>query len=280
MDQLIRVAEAPELHTEAGRVFREDWPEFIFHDEGVPPYADRRAEYFADWEFYLVAQEQEDAEPDPADGWAGTPGDADATVGPGTRGPDDVPAGRRLIAGCWGVALAWDGTVADLPGGYTDSLARAVTQYERGVVPNTFVLMAAAVRTDEQAKGRAGQLITAVRDRAVAAGLTQVIAPVRPTLKSRYPLTDIATFMTWIRADGLPLDPWLRTHVRLGATLLAPAPTSQTMTGTVADWESWTGMPFPSTGTYVIPDGLSVLHINHDRNTGDYQEPNIWVRHA
>jgi GNAT superfamily N-acetyltransferase len=243
MYELIPVADAPELDEEAGRRFVEEWPEFIFHDEGVTPYRERRISYFRDWEFYLVDDE------------------------------------RRLIGGCWGVPLAWDGTVGDLPGGFTDSLRRAVESHEAGIVPTTFVLMAAAVRNDEQGKGHASRVITAVRDRAVAAGLPQVIAPVRPTLKSSYPLIDIAEFMTWTRADGLPLDPWVRTHVRLGATILAPAPASQTMTGTVADWEKWTGLALPATGTYVIPDGLTTLAVDRSADTGLYIEPNIWMRH-
>ncbi|TDD26697.1 hypothetical protein E1218_12715 [Kribbella turkmenica] len=144
--ELIPVTAAPEFDEEAGRRFVEDWPEFIFHDLGVRKYSDRRAEYFWEWEFYLVS------------------GD------------------RRLIAGCWGVPIAWDGTVGDLPGGFTDSLARAATSYAEGVAPNTFVLMAAAVRNDEQGQGHAGRVITAVRQRAIDGGLPQVIAPVRPTL--------------------------------------------------------------------------------------------------
>jgi len=245
MYELIPVATAPELDEEAERRFVEDWPEFIFHDAGVTPYRERRIEYFPDWEFYLVST-------------------------------DD----RRLIAGCWGVPIAWDGSVEDLPGGFTDSLARSVESYEAGVVPDTFVLMAAAVRNDEQGKGHASRVITAVKEQALARGLTRMIAPVRPTSKSQYPLIDIAEFMTWTRDDGLPLDPWLRTHVRLGATLLAPAPASQTMTGTVADWEKWTGMALPATGTYVIPDGLTTLAIDRSTDAGLYQEPNIWLRHA
>jgi hypothetical protein len=243
MYELIPVAEAPEFDEEAGRRFVEEWPEFIFHDLEVKKYRDRRVEYFRGWEFYLVSS-------------------------------------GRLIAGCWGVPIAWDGTVDDLPGGFTDSLARAVTSYEEGVVPNTFVLMAAAVRSDEQGQGHAGRVITAVRERATGGGLPQVIAPVRPTLKSSYPLTDIAEFMTWTRDDGLPLDPWVRTHVRLGATILAPAPESQTMTGTVADWQKWTGMLFPASGSYVIPDGLTLLEIDRSADVGVYREPNIWMRHA
>jgi hypothetical protein len=243
MYELIPVAEAPFLDEEAEKRFVEEWPEFIFHDREVRLYAERRRSFFLDWEFYLV--------------------DAD----------------RRLIGGCWGVPLLWDGTVEDLPGGFTDSMVRAVSGHEAGVVPNTFVLMAAAVRNDEQGKGHSSRVITAVRDRAVSAGLTQVIAPVRPTLKSRYPLIDIAEFMTWTRADGLPLDPWVRTHVRLGATILAPAPHSQTMTGSVSDWESWTGLPMPASGTYVIPAGLTTLSIDREADAGLYQEPNIWMRH-
>ena len=35
---------------------------------------------------------------------------------------------------------------------------------------------------------------------------------------------------------------------------------------TVEDWEKWTKMPFPSTGTYTIPDGLTTLTIDRDGN--------------
>ena len=76
-----------------------------------------------------------------------------------------------------------------------------------------------------------------------------------------------------------PLDPWLRTHWRLGGTIIATAPRSQTMTGTVAEWEAWTGMALPATGDYVIPRGLSILHIDTGQDRGSYTEPNVWVRH-
>jgi hypothetical protein len=51
------------------------------------------------------------------------------------------------------------------------------------------------------------------------------------------------------------------------------------MTGTVEDWQTWTGMPFPSTGEYVIPDGLSTLRIDRETDFGTYTEPNVWVQH-
>ncbi|GGN64568.1 hypothetical protein GCM10011579_034110 [Streptomyces albiflavescens] len=85
--------------------------------------------------------------------------------------------------------------------------------------------------------------------------------------------------MRWTREDGRALDPWVRTHRRLGARTLAAAPESQTMTGTIAEWERWTGMVFPETGGYVIPEGLSLLRIDHSADQGTYVEPNIWMQH-
>jgi hypothetical protein len=81
------------------------------------------------------------------------------------------------------------------------------------------------------------------------------------------------------RPDGAALDPWIRTHLRLGATILAAAPASQTMTCTVAEWEEWSGIALASSGDYVIPRGMSVLHIDHEADLGTYVEPNIWIRH-
>ncbi|HEY1618969.1 MAG TPA: hypothetical protein VGG25_15215 [Streptosporangiaceae bacterium] len=79
----------------------------------------------------------------------------------------------------------------------------------------------------------AGRVLTAMRERAAQAGLRRVICPVRPTPKARYPLTPMADFARWTR-DGAHLDPWIRTHQRLGATILGPAPRSMVITGTVA----------------------------------------------
>ena len=59
--------------------------------------------------------------------------------------------------------------------------------------------------------------------------LEVVLAPVRPTLKDRYPLIPIERYMEWRRADGAHFDPWLRLHERAGGELLAPAPESLVM---------------------------------------------------
>ncbi|MFJ9739827.1 GNAT family N-acetyltransferase [Streptomyces sp. NPDC101166] len=224
-------------------LFSEGFPPFITADRLVKEYIGRVREWFADLDLMLVDE-------------------------------DGAP-----VAAGWGVPVRWDGQVDALPTGYTDALARAVEGREGGVEPDTLVICGAVVTPALQGRGLAGRMLSALRETGRAAGLGRVVAPVRPTTKARYPVTPIDAFMRWRRPDGTALDPWIRTHERLGARILAAAPASQTMTGTVAEWERWTGLALPESGEYVIPDGLSVLRVDVESDTGVYEEPNVWMRH-
>lgn len=95
----------------------------------------------------------------------------------------------------------------------------------------------------------------------------------------RYPLAPMAEFAGWARSDGLHLDPWIRTHQRLGATVLGPAERSMVITGTVAEWESWADMAFPQSGPYVVPQALDLVHVDRGADTATYHETNLWMRH-
>jgi hypothetical protein len=128
-----------------------------------------------------------------------------------------------------------------------------------------------------QGQGLSGLIVTGMAQAAAGAGLACLIAPMRPTWKERYPLTPIERYVQWRREDGLPFDPWIRLHHRLGAEILAPAPESMDIRGSVAEWESWTGMSFPEDGDYVVPGALAPVSF-HD-GVGRYVEPNVWMRH-
>ena len=193
-------------------LFGGSFPAFITADQVVKEYIGRVREWFADLSIILIDS-------------------------------GDVP-----VAAGWGVPIRWSGNVGDLPAGYTDTLRRAVEGRERAEEPDTLVICGGMVARARTGQGVSAELITALRELATTAGWPQVIAPVRPTLKPRYPLTPIEEFADWKRPDGAPLDPWLRTHWRLGGRIIATAPRSQTMTGSVEEWQAWTGMPLPSTG--------------------------------
>ena len=110
-------------------------------------------------------------------------------------------------------------------------------------------------------------------------GLTEFVAPVRPTLKASYPLTPLERFIGWRRPDGTLLDPWLRVHERLGAKILGIAPRTLVNVGTVAQWEEWTGLAFPESGEYIVPGAMQPVRIDRDKDEGRYADPNVWMRH-
>jgi GNAT superfamily N-acetyltransferase len=241
--EIVTTADRHDLDDQARTALRGVWPEFIFHDRLVAGYIQRVEAYFPRYDVLLLA-----------------------------RG--------EVVAGGWGVPVRWNGTAAGLPdGGYDGAMVRAVEGHENSIEPDTLCVMAAAVKPGHQGTGLAGQVLTALRERAASGGLGRVIAPVRPALKARYPLTPMSQFARWTRGDGLHLDPWIRTHQRLGARILRAAPRSMLITGTVAEWEDWAKMAFPQTGRYVVPDALDLVRIDRAADRGTYAETNLWMRH-
>jgi GNAT superfamily N-acetyltransferase len=241
--EVVTTGDRRDLDGQARDALRTVWPEFIFHDAVVPEYLGRVETYFPQYDVLLL---------------------------------DD----GQVVAGGWAVPIQWDGTVATLPDGYDGPLVSAVTDLEDSTPADTLCIMAAAVKADQQGGGLAGKTLAALRERAATAGLQRVIAPVRPALKSRYPLTPMESFARWARSDGLHIDPWIRTHQRLGASILAPAPRSMIITGTVTEWESWAAMAFPESGQYVVPDALDLVTIDREQDRGTYAETNLWMRHV
>jgi GNAT superfamily N-acetyltransferase len=238
---VVTTRDRPDLHEQFDDAFRPVWPELIFHDPVSKEYIERAQTRFAEYDITVVEED-------------------------------------FVVAEGWGVALRWDGTKAGLPTGYDEALMWSCVN-EAPSAFNTLSLMAVAVRPGYQGRGLSALVVKSLGDRARAAELGAVIAPVRPTLKARYPLVPMERFADWRRPDGEHIDPWIRVHERLGATVLASAPRSMVITGSVSEWEDWTGMAFPESGAYVVPDALDLVMIDRTADVGTYVEPNLWMQH-
>lgn len=240
--EFVTSADRPELRAETTQAFSQAWPEFVFHDTVVPRYIDRVERYFAAYHVLVLDE-------------------------------------GKVVAGGWAVPLAWDGVTGHLPDGYDGALAASVDGHEAGSPPTTLCFMAASVAGAHAGRGLAGVVLDELKRRGTADGLDRVVAPLRPTSKHRYPTTPMADFAGWRREDGLSVDPWVRTHQRMGAEVLAVAPRSMHIVGSVADWESWADMVFPVSGEYVVPGALNLVSIDRAEDRGTYTEENLWVRH-
>ena len=241
---VIRFSERPELWDGLSDLSSEVWPEYNVHGETINHYWAQLYDVFPEWQFILY---------DPED--------------------------QTVLAEGNTIPLAWDGTDPDLGPGIDATIAAAFGLRAAGGQPTAVSALAAKIPPRHQGRRLSAVMLTAMAGLARDAGLSHLIAPVRPNRKDRYPTIPIERYARWTRADGTPFDPWVRVHTRLGARIGPAIPRSLHITGTVGQWEAWTGMPFPETGDYVFPAGLTTVHIDRDRDTGEYWEPNIWVIH-
>ena len=240
---LLTWAERPDLG-ERGPESRSIWPEYNLHGDAFHDLWNPLLEELPDYQFALY----DDV--------------ADVVLAEAHTGP-----------------LAWDGDDRTLPDGIDAALRLVVDGNRAGRVPDTLCAFAAEVDPTARGRGLAVELLQGMRELAHRRRLRRMVAPVRPSWKERYPLAPIERYVTWRRADGQLLDPWMRLHERLGARVATPLPQSMRITGSVRDWEGWTGLALPETGAYVFPHGLAPLTVDRDADVAGYWEPNVWMIH-
>jgi len=188
-------------------------------------------------------------------------------------------AAGAFVAVANSMPLQWDGTDDGLPVGWIDQGQRGVADREAGRPPNALGAMQIVVRPDLHGGGLSGTMVEAMKAAARSTGFRAVIACLRPTWKDRYPLVPIERYAWWTRDDGLPFDPWIRLHHRLGGRLAKASPRSMEMRGSVDDWETWAGMAFPESGVYVVPRATGPVEIDRERDVGVHFDQNVWVVH-
>jgi GNAT superfamily N-acetyltransferase len=221
------------------------WPEFLGHDAVVNALWRYLYELASDYQFGLLDEQSESL---------------------------------VAIGNC--VPIRWDGNPQTLPDGGIDAvLEDGVSCLREGAAPTAASALMIVVSPERLGHGISGQAIRAMAEIVAGHGLTELVAPVRPTDKHRYPVIPIERYIRWRRDDGLPFDPWIRVHERVGGEILGSASAAMRVIGSIAEWERWTGMELPESGSYVIPDALVPLEIERERDIGEYLEPACWIRH-
>lgn len=247
MDLVIAsVAERPDL---AGHLPMPDlWPEFMKHDPiGDLYYARARTTYP---EFVVLAFDASDLSVPVAKSYS-----VPFAMG-GDSGRDALPED------------GWDGVIR---WAWLDELA--------GREPTHVSALEVVVRSDLRGTGLASVMLEAKRQNAARLGFTDLVAPVRPNAKHLEPHTPMSEYAYRTRDDGLPVDPWIRLHVRAGGTIEGVCPRSMTIPGTLAQWRTWTGLPFDESGDVEVPFALNPVHVDAEHDHAVYVEPNVWLHH-
>jgi len=244
--QRVTLKERPELRGAAGDHCVAGWPEFMLHDAVCNENWSGLYDHFPQFQFALLAPETEE-----------------------------------LIVVGNSIPLGYDGPLSELSDdGVRWALESGFADLAAVRPPRLQCALQIVIKETWQGKGIAALAVQEIQRGGAAHGLDTLVAPVRPNLKHRYPLTPMERYIAWKRADGLPFDPWMRVHARLGARQIRVCPRALKITGTVAEWTKWTGLLFPESGPYIVPGALVPVQIECEAGVGNYVEPNVWMVHG
>ena len=242
---VVTYAARPDLRSVMDEVNDEPWPEFMRHDAVSNSLWSRLYEVFPDFQFGLLER-----------------------------------SSGRMAAMANSIPLAWHGDPSTLPDdGWDWAMAQGFADEQRSGHTQTLSALCISITGDFRGRGLSSLVVDAMRRIAAQSGMDQLVAPGRPNLKARFPLIPFDEYITWKREDGTLYDAWMRVHARLGATLIGPCHRSMRIVGTVQEWTDWTGLPFPGSGQYIVPEALVPVTIDRDADEGLYVEPNVWMVH-
>lgn len=154
------------------------------------------------------------------------------------------------------VPLRFDEPLTELPDeGWHWAIQKAFADQKARIKPNYLCLLSAVVKSDMRGAGMAATALSMMNAIGKKKGLIASICPVRPNKKCEYIDEDINTYIQRTNDNGLPFDPWLRSHIRGGGEIIKVCHRSMVIKGTIRCWERWEGRSFPESGEYVINGG-------------------------
>jgi hypothetical protein len=240
--EITTLARRPELHARLPDLYG-IWPEFMINDRIGYILFGRVAEMFPD----------------------------QCVVG--TDGGELVAAGRSIPF------VFPEQDRPELPdGGWDQVLMWGMSDHRRGRTPTVSSALEILIKPSHTGRGISHLMLAALRDAVRALGHSTLYAPVRPTGKTD-PAMPMTHYAGLVRDDGLPVDPWLRVHVRAGGTVERIAPASMVIADSLRQWRQWTGLPFDTDGPVTVPAALVPVHCSLAHDHAVYVEPNVWVRH-
>jgi hypothetical protein len=242
--RIVTLKERFDLFEAQDAICEEAWPEFMMHDPVTDEYW---MTYIKGWKEYQLLM----------------------------MNGDDILAIINTIP------VTFNGTGAeDLPNeGWDAGFLSGIRCLKEGIKPN--MLMGVQIVINKKYQGT-GLSLPAVKEMSALAkrkGFKDLIIPVRPSEKHKYPLISMGNYLTWEKAPGLPRDGWLRVHIRAGGEVVKICPQAMYIPGTIAQWSKWTGLDIPGSGSYIVPGALNPVQMDVEKDRGIYVEPNVWVRH-
>ncbi|MDO9577247.1 MAG: GNAT family N-acetyltransferase [Candidatus Cloacimonadales bacterium] len=241
--KVVTTLDRNDLIEKGDKIVVEVWPEFMMHDAIANEWFHQLYENFPEFQYWLLDEEE--------------------IVGIGNSIP-----------------IFWNDKLENLPEeGWDWALKKGFEDLEVGIKPNLLCALSITINPKYQRMGISTEMVKAMVQIGGENKLKTLIIPVRPTLKKDHPLIEIEKYISWKREDGKLFDPWLRVHEKLGGKIIKICSKAMNISGSIQDWQNWTGLDFHESGKYIIPGALKPVEISLERDEGVYVDPNVWVVH-
>jgi GNAT superfamily N-acetyltransferase len=179
------------------------------------------------------------------------------------------------VAAVQAVAIRWDGTTEDAPGGGVGALIGRADPVAEDA--DTLVVLDVAVRREARGLGYGTQVLAELDRLPGTVGLERLLVLLRPHAKRHHPLVPFARYLSAVDGDGRPRDGWLAAAWESGLHPVRGVDRSFVARAPVAAWERWYGRPFPTSGPYLVPGAIKPAIVELERDEGRYREPHLWV---
>ncbi len=176
--------------------------------------------------------------------------------------------------------ISWDESINDLPIGWSDSTYRSSIEKN---YKNTYVALFARVQNEFRQQGYAAKLIKFMKEFSIIENKNLII-PLRPPFryKKEYAQMSFSDFSSLVRDDGMPLDPWIRLHQRIGATRLSTSEFSHQHVMSMQDFcSSFPYVKYDKTGYYMVSINKEIYNsfVDVERGVVTINQGCLWVRH-
>ena len=155
---------------------------------------------------------------------------------------------------------------------------KGIYDFETKKKPNALGGLQVIITKAFLGQGFSKVIIAEGKKRIAQFGLSQLIIPIRPTFKHKYPQMEMEEYIG-LKKNEQVYDPWIRTHIKGGAKIIKVCKNSMNVKGDLNFWKRLIGKELTSSGMYKVNGALNPVRIDLENQSGEYREENIWIHY-
>ena len=191
-----------------------------------------------------------------------------------------IDSNEMLVGFLNSIPIYWDKPMTDLPDeGWDWLVEKGIEGYENKIKPNCLGGLQIIVTKEYLGNGYSKMLIAEGKKIQTSLGFKNFILPIRPTFKSKYPEMDMEEYIHFKQGEKI-YDPWIRTHNSSGAKIIKVCPKAMHIKGDINYWEGLMNSKIVKSGYHIVEGALNPVWMDVEKDFGEYNEANIWIRYG